>query len=94
MKVAVYHLGEKIRERDFYQNEHVLDVSGVHPISPEDGEQKVLKVVGGSPTATFTLMFSDFLGGWVSSVNHPAYLPDQDHQVRLIDENTKVTKVA
>ena len=94
MKVVVHNGVKKVREGQFFPNASVKDVStGNSPLNPKDQEQQLLAVEGGSPTTTLSLMFSAFLNGWVSSVNHPGYLP-KNYYARVIDEDSEVAQVA
>ncbi len=94
MKVVVYNGEKKVREGQFFPNASVRDVStGNSPQNPGDEEQQLLAVEGGSLTTTLSLMFSALLNGWVSSVFHPGYLPE-NHHARVVNENLEVSKVA
>ena len=94
MKVVIYEGEKKIREGQFFPNVSVRDVTTKNPpINPKDEDQLALTVEGGSPTAVLNLMFSVFLGGWVSSVNHPGLLRKNQY-VRIVNEDTRVSRVA
>lgn len=82
--IALIKDGVVQRQSTLYLHHEVRDSNGRIPQLPDDGDQLELSI-GDKTTSTVLLMYSEKLGGWVSSHFHPDYLK-KGLKVKIVDE--------